>query len=64
MAWHLRVAKRAQKELNRIPAKDRDRLLAALTRKVNSLSGLFATVKDRPNGRQNFLAEALRVSCH
>ncbi len=46
MTWHLRVARRAQKELNRIPAKDQSRILAALREmSENPFSGDIAPLK-------------------
>jgi mRNA interferase RelE/StbE len=51
MSWNLRVAKRAQKELNRIPAKDQSRILAALREmSENPFSGDIAPLKGQLTG--------------
>jgi mRNA interferase RelE/StbE len=51
MSWNLRVAKRAQKGLNRIPAKDQNRILAALREMAeNPFSGDIAPLKGQLTG--------------
>lgn len=49
MTWQLCVASRAQRELERIPAKDQRRILAALkAMRENPLSGAIARLRNQP----------------
>jgi mRNA interferase RelE/StbE len=51
MSWQLRVARRAQKELKRVPAKDRERILAALHEmSENPFSGDIVLLKGQLTG--------------
>lgn len=51
MSWQLRVANRAQKELKRVPAKDRERILAALHEmSENPFSGDIVLLKGQLTG--------------
>ena len=51
MAWTLRIAKRAEKELRKIPAKDRERILAALRAiEADPFSGDVARLINQPAG--------------
>jgi len=46
MTWHLRIGNRAQRELERIPAKDRRRIIAALAAmRENPWSGDVARLR-------------------
>lgn len=52
MTWHLRIGNRAQRELERIPAKDRRRIIAALAAmRENPWSGddVLTRLRLRPN---------------
>ena len=51
MSWNLRVAKRAQKELKRLPPKDQSRILAALRQmSENPFFGDIAPLKGQLTG--------------
>jgi mRNA interferase RelE/StbE len=51
MIWQLHVARRAQKELKRIPGKDRERILAALHEmSENPFSGDIVLLKGQLTG--------------
>jgi mRNA-degrading endonuclease RelE of RelBE toxin-antitoxin system len=51
MSWNLHVAKRAQKELSRIPPKDQSRILAALRQmSENPFIGDIAPLKGQLTG--------------
>jgi mRNA-degrading endonuclease RelE of RelBE toxin-antitoxin system len=51
MSWNLRVARRAQKGIDRIPAKDQARILVALREmRENPFSGDIAPLKGQLTG--------------
>ena len=49
MAWTLRIAKRAEKELQKIPDKDRRRIASALQQmQIDPLQGDIARLQNQP----------------